>query len=99
MDADGQRRLEWSGNETEVGGSPALVAPEVREKFSDDTPLRGDLPLDYYLIFAEAGDCDRGVQPCGIVIEEFALRDDYTAAGLDGAGWTPASPTAAVRAQ
>jgi hypothetical protein len=93
MDADVQRSLEWSGGETEVGGTPMLVAPQVREKSSDNTPLRGDLPLDYYLIFADAGDRERGVQPCGIVIEEFVLRDDYTAAGLDSAGWTPASGT------
>jgi hypothetical protein len=93
MDADVQRRLEWSGGETEIGASPALVPPAVGEKFGDTTPPQGDLPLDYYLIFTEAGDWERGVQPGGIVIEEFVLRDDYTAAGLDSTGWTPASGT------
>ncbi|MFG1704455.1 hypothetical protein ACFLIM_14795 [Nonomuraea sp. M3C6] len=35
--------------------------------------------MDYYLISA----------PAGILVEEFVLNDDYTAAGIDSAAWTP----------
>jgi hypothetical protein len=51
---------------------------------SDSQPTHA---LDYYLIFGESDDLRR-MRPSGIFIEEFALHDDYTAAGLDSAGWT-----------
>jgi hypothetical protein len=41
-------------------------------------------PLDYYLISAGTGDG----RPAGIVVEEFVLADDFSAIGLDGAGWS-----------
>jgi hypothetical protein len=56
-----------------------------------DALLRADPPLDYYLIFATAGDRGRGAPPSGILVEEFLLCDDYTAAGIDGVEWTPAT--------
>lgn len=37
--------------------------------------------MDYYLISG----------PDGILVEEFALHQDYTAAGIDSAGWSPES--------
>ncbi|MFC7106132.1 hypothetical protein ACFQQB_40410 [Nonomuraea rubra] len=40
-------------------------------------------PVDYYLISATAGDRS----PAGLLVEEFVLCDDYTAAGIDGAEW------------
>ncbi|MFC5823892.1 hypothetical protein [Nonomuraea insulae] len=42
-------------------------------------------PVDYYLISATAGDRS----PAGLLVEEFVLCDDYTAAGIDGAEWRP----------
>ncbi|MFC4005905.1 hypothetical protein ACFOY2_01635 [Nonomuraea purpurea] len=39
--------------------------------------------MDYYLIFASAGD----VTPVDILIEEFVLCDDFTAAWIDSAAW------------
>lgn len=53
----------------------------------------GDPPLDYYLIFARVGDRERGIQPSGILVEEFVLREDHTAAGIDSVAWTPVSGT------
>ncbi|MFD1537941.1 hypothetical protein [Nonomuraea guangzhouensis] len=47
-----------------------------------------DASLDYYLIFASPG---RGVPPQGILVEEFVLCDDYTAAGIDGVEWSAAT--------
>ena len=41
--------------------------------------------LDYSLTYPPVGDRSR---PDGILVEEFALRDDFTAAGLDSTGWT-----------
>ncbi|MFE9201887.1 hypothetical protein [Micromonospora sp. NPDC007230] len=42
--------------------------------------------LDYYVLRAEA---DPG-QPAGLLVEEFVLADDLSAARLRSAGWTPA---------
>lgn len=42
-------------------------------------------PVDYYLISATAGDRT----PAGLLVEEFVLCEDYTAAGIDGAEWRP----------
>lgn len=53
------------------------------------TPLAPLPPLDYYLIFAEAGDNVPVPAVDGIVVEEFALADDYSAVGLNSARWTP----------
>ncbi|MCF6472358.1 hypothetical protein FAF44_28770 [Nonomuraea sp. MG754425] len=39
--------------------------------------------MDYYLISATAGDRS----PAGLLVEEFVLCDDYTAAGIDGTEW------------
>ncbi|MEV0345627.1 hypothetical protein AB0H88_07670 [Nonomuraea sp. NPDC050680] len=47
--------------------------------------------LDYYLIFATPDDRDRGEQPLGILVEEFVLCDDYTAAGIDSVEWSSAT--------
>ena len=47
--------------------------------------------MDYYLIFAAADDRDRGVPPLGILVEEFVLCDDYTAAGIDSVEWSAAT--------
>jgi hypothetical protein len=47
-------------------------------------------PLDYYLVFPQGGQRDPAVQAEGIVVEEFVLDDDYSAVGLNSAGWTPA---------
>lgn len=44
-------------------------------------------PLDYYVVLAEAGGPAGRVD--GIVVEEFVFAADWTAAGLDGAGWSP----------
>ncbi|PZG08056.1 hypothetical protein [Nonomuraea aridisoli] len=41
--------------------------------------------MDYYLISARAGDRS----PAGLLVEEFVLCEDYTAAGIDGAEWRP----------
>ncbi|MEV0380407.1 hypothetical protein [Nonomuraea sp. NPDC050643] len=41
--------------------------------------------MDYYLIAGTAGDRS----PAGLLVEEFVLCDDYTAAGIDGAEWRP----------
>jgi hypothetical protein len=46
--------------------------------------------LDYYLVFDDAGDRARDVPPRGLLVEEFVLRADYSSAGRDSAGWTPA---------
>ncbi|MGP3928937.1 hypothetical protein [Nonomuraea sp. KM88] len=43
--------------------------------------------MDYYLIAATAG----GPSPAAILVEEFVLCDDYTAAGIDTAAWRPAA--------
>ncbi|MER6507403.1 hypothetical protein ABT158_11350 [Nonomuraea sp. NPDC001636] len=48
--------------------------------------MDADVPLDYYLIYA--ADRGRGTLPLGILVEEFVLCDDYTAAGIDCAEWT-----------
>jgi hypothetical protein len=61
------------------------------QESGDITRLWGD--LDYYLIFAETGDREGEAQPSGILIEEFVLHDDYTAAGIDCAEWIPAGGT------
>lgn len=50
------------------------------------SPMDADVPLDYYLIYA--ADRGRGTLPLGILVEEFVLCDDYTAAGIDCAEWT-----------
>ncbi|MEU7744679.1 hypothetical protein [Nonomuraea sp. NPDC049158] len=50
-----------------------------------------DASLDHYLIFATPEDRDRGVPPLGILVEEFVLCDDYTAAGIDGVEWSSAT--------
>lgn len=47
--------------------------------------------LDYYLIFATPDDRDRGAPPLGILVEEFVLCDDYTAAGIDSVEWSSAT--------
>ncbi|SEF78428.1 hypothetical protein SAMN05444920_101647 [Nonomuraea solani] len=41
--------------------------------------------MDYYLIAGKAGERS----PAGLLVEEFVLCDDYTAAGIDGAEWRP----------
>ncbi|MBB5873907.1 hypothetical protein F4553_007341 [Allocatelliglobosispora scoriae] len=41
--------------------------------------------LDYSLTYPPGRDRSR---PDGVLVEEFALRDDFTAAGLDSAVWT-----------
>ncbi|MEV0165727.1 hypothetical protein [Nonomuraea fuscirosea] len=41
--------------------------------------------MDYYLISPTAGD----PSPAALLVEEFVLCDDYTAAGIDGAEWQP----------
>ncbi|MBF8190991.1 hypothetical protein ITP53_35850 [Nonomuraea sp. K274] len=41
--------------------------------------------MDYYLISAAADDRS----PVGLLVEEFVLCEDYTAAGIDGAEWRP----------
>ncbi|MEV4470685.1 hypothetical protein [Nonomuraea sp. NPDC049504] len=41
--------------------------------------------MDYYLISSTAGDRT----PAGLLVEEFVLCEDYTAAGIDGAEWRP----------
>ncbi|TDC86692.1 hypothetical protein E1292_47530 [Nonomuraea deserti] len=43
--------------------------------------------MDYYLIDAAAGD----PSPAAMLVEEFVLCDDYTAAGIDTAAWRPAA--------
>jgi hypothetical protein len=47
--------------------------------------------MDYYLVFAAEGDRDRGAAPSGILVEEFLLHDDHTAAGIGSVEWTPAA--------
>jgi hypothetical protein len=42
--------------------------------------------LDYYLIYAATRERDDAA-PEAILVEEFLLYDDYTAAGIDSAGW------------
>jgi hypothetical protein len=53
--------------------------------------MDADAPLDYYLIHAAPDDRGRGAPPLGILVEEFVLCDDYTAAGIDCAEWTSES--------
>ncbi|MEO3868575.1 hypothetical protein ABGB18_07080 [Nonomuraea sp. B12E4] len=43
--------------------------------------------MDYYLISAAAGD----PEPAEILVEEFVLNDDHTAAGIDSAAWRAGS--------
>ncbi|WP_433517287.1 hypothetical protein ACQP2T_18105 [Nonomuraea sp. CA-143628] len=50
-----------------------------------------DAALDYYLIFATPDDRGRGAPPLGILVEEFVLCDDYTAAGIDSVEWSSAT--------
>jgi hypothetical protein len=50
-----------------------------------------DASLDYYLTFATPADRDRGAPPLGILVEEFVLCDDYTAAGIDSVEWSSAT--------
>ncbi|MBT2227017.1 hypothetical protein [Nonomuraea sp. NEAU-A123] len=50
-----------------------------------------DISLDYYLIFATPADRDRGAPPLGVLVEEFVLCDDYTAAGIDSVEWPAAT--------
>ncbi|MFI7154520.1 hypothetical protein ACIBO2_57225 [Nonomuraea sp. NPDC050022] len=47
-----------------------------------------DASMDYYLIFAAPEDRDRGAPPLGILVEEFVLCADYTAAGIDSVEWS-----------
>lgn len=49
--------------------------------------------LDYYLVFANVRARERALPPEGIVVEEFVLRSDGTAAALDSAGWTAVGGT------
>ncbi|MFU8854189.1 hypothetical protein ACNAW0_24860 [Micromonospora sp. SL1-18] len=42
--------------------------------------------LDYYLLHTDAG----SMPAAGLVVEEFVLADDFSAARLRSAGWTPA---------
>ncbi|MCW3815072.1 hypothetical protein ONA91_11455 [Micromonospora sp. DR5-3] len=53
-----------------------------------ETALRhpGSATLDYYLLQAEADE----VEATGLLVEEFVLADDLSAARLRSAGWTPA---------
>ncbi|MFC4589123.1 hypothetical protein [Sphaerisporangium corydalis] len=61
--------------------------PQGGQAVADDA---GDeASLDYYLIFAAEGDRDLGRPALGLLVEEFVLCDDFTAAGIDGAEWTP----------
>ncbi len=46
-------------------------------------------PLDYYLILPESAGPGRRERPEAIVVEEFVLAADHTAAALDSTGWTP----------
>ncbi|HUR04473.1 MAG TPA: hypothetical protein VM347_18155 [Nonomuraea sp.] len=50
-----------------------------------------DASLDYYLIFATPDDRDRGAPPLGILVEEFVLCGDYTAAGINSVEWSSAT--------
>jgi hypothetical protein len=50
-------------------------------------------PLHYYLISSETGAGDASAPADGIVVEEFVLDDDYTAIGINSAGWTAADGT------
>ncbi|MGN9841180.1 hypothetical protein ACTMTI_23940 [Nonomuraea sp. H19] len=43
--------------------------------------------MDYYLISTSAGDRS----PAGVLVEEFVLGEDYTAAGIDSAEWGSAT--------
>jgi hypothetical protein len=74
------------GGRVAADGSPPPAGED-----GGNAPLRADLPLDYYLILAAAGDRDHGAPPLGILVEEFLLCDDYTAAGIDSVEWTPAA--------
>ena len=56
-----------------------------------DGTQEADASPDYYLIFAAADDRDRGAPPLGILVEEFVLCDDYTAAGIDSVEWSSAT--------
>ncbi|MEV4415737.1 hypothetical protein [Catellatospora sp. NPDC049609] len=46
-------------------------------------PLHTTVPLDYYLLLRPSDG-----RPEGLVVEEFSVREDGTASGLDTAGWT-----------
>ncbi|MEU8266630.1 hypothetical protein AB0B89_05635 [Sphaerisporangium sp. NPDC049002] len=83
MDRDGEHGPRWAGGQVMAGGSPLVPGGYA-------LPEAG-LPLDYYLIFATAGDRRRGAPPSGVLVEEFLLHDDHTAAGIGSAGWTPAT--------
>jgi hypothetical protein len=48
-------------------------------------------PLDYYLVRRLPDDSAPTDAVEGIVVEEFTRDDDFTATGLDSAGWTPGS--------
>ncbi|MFG1956108.1 hypothetical protein [Nonomuraea sp. NPDC049028] len=61
----------------------------VQELGSDE--VADDALLDYYLILAEADGGDPGAPPLGILVEEFVLCDDYTAAAIDSAEWSAAA--------
>lgn len=45
--------------------------------------------LDYYLIHPHRPDGEHSTQAEGIVVEEFVLAEDCSAACLNSAGWTP----------
>ncbi|MEU8141842.1 hypothetical protein [Nonomuraea sp. NPDC048901] len=61
----------------------------VQELGSDE--VADDALLDYYLILAETDGGDSGAPPLGILVEEFVLCDDYTAAAIDSAEWSAAA--------
>ncbi|MCG5434682.1 hypothetical protein [Micromonospora foliorum] len=46
-------------------------------------------PLDYYLVLKRRGGSASTETVDGIVVEEFARQQDFSARGLDSAGWTP----------
>ncbi|MET8306390.1 hypothetical protein [Micromonospora sp. NPDC005173] len=64
----------------QLGAEPGTTVAEV----SEPRP-----PLDYYLLLTKPGDRDPTGEVEGIVVEEFTRHHDFSAAGLDSAGWTP----------
>jgi hypothetical protein len=62
-------------------------------RFGEATVIGACAPqplLDYYLVLPETAVGEPSAQADGIVVEEFVLTDDYTAIGLNTAGWTAA---------
>ncbi len=69
------------------------MTTDLRRLADTAATVRAPAPqtLDYYLILPETGDGEPPARADGIVVEEFVLAEDFSAVGLDSAGWTPGS--------